>query len=58
MLSVLTSSNIGLFQATMMTMATFELIDGDWIKEEVWKYLKEEKVSFEMEACGIDSNHF
>lgn len=38
-------------------MANFELVDGDWIKEYVWKYFEEEDVEDQFIACGYDSNH-
>jgi hypothetical protein len=39
----------------MRKIATFEIIDGDIIKEHVWGYEKEEEVDYYIEACGYDS---
>jgi hypothetical protein len=41
----------------MRKMATFELVDGDIIKEHLWDdYDTEEEVIFYMENSGYDSN--
>jgi hypothetical protein len=39
-------------------MATFELVDGDWTKEHVWKYTLKEKIDRFLIAAGYDSKHF
>jgi hypothetical protein len=38
-------------------MATFEIINGDWLKDHIWQYKIEELISYYMKACGYDSNH-
>ena len=37
MLEVDTSSNLGFVQAPMHLIATFEFVDNDWLKENLWK---------------------
>ena len=49
-------ANIGLLQAVMRTMATFEVVNGDWLQEHLWKYDEKEKVSYYLQAAGISSN--
>jgi hypothetical protein len=34
------------------------VVDGDLMKEYVWKYNEEEEVSKYLELSGYDSNHF
>ena len=41
----------------MRRVATFELVDNDLIKENLWKYYLEETVSHYLLMCGMDSNH-
>ena len=42
-------------QAVMRKIATFEIIDGDLIKEHVWQYEQEEDADYYIEASGYDS---
>ena len=39
-------------------IATFEVVNGDWLKEYLWKYEEEEELGYYFESAGIDSNHF
>jgi hypothetical protein len=41
----------------MRKISTFEVVDGDWLKEYLWRYEEEEDVSNPLLACGVDSNH-
>ena len=36
-------SNLGLVQAVMRKISTFEIIDGDWLKEHLWLTDEEEE---------------
>lgn len=49
------STNLVLTQAAMRKIATFEVIDGDLIKEHLWGYEKEEEVDYYLQASGYDS---
>ena len=43
-------------QAAMRKISSFEIIDGDWTKEYIWQFRKEEKeIDFFITAAGIDS---
>ena len=42
----------------MRKIATFELVDGDLLKEHLWKYDEEEEVDYYLLSSGYDSNHF
>lgn len=52
------SANLLLLQAAMRKIATFELIDGDIVKEYIWFFDEEEDLDFFLEVCGIDSHVF
>jgi hypothetical protein len=53
------SANLGMFQAAMRKMATFELVDGDLLKEHVWHFDEEEEdLSVYIESTGYDSRLF
>jgi len=56
MMDVIAPSNLELVQAAMRKIATFEVIDGDLIKEHIWGYEKEEKLEYYLLACGYDSH--
>jgi hypothetical protein len=51
-------ANLGLLQAVLRKMSTFELVDGDWLKEILWKFDEKEEVDFYILAAGIDSEYF
>jgi hypothetical protein len=57
MLWVETPGNITLLQAVMRKISTFELIDGDILKEHIWDAgeYEEEDLSLYLGAAGIDS---
>ena len=42
----------------MRKISTFEIIDGDILKEHLWGYEKEEDVSYYLVASGVDSVFF
>ena len=57
MLHVDAPANLGVMQAALKKMATFELVDDSVVKETLWEdYDVEEEVSFWMENSGYDSN--
>ena len=51
-------SNIGLVQAALRKLVSFELIDTDILKENVYGWEEEEKMDFYVEAGGYDSYVF
>ena len=42
-------------QAALRKISTFELIDGDILKEKVWDFDIEEQTDYYLEAAGVDS---
>jgi hypothetical protein len=46
MLQVDAPANLGMMQAAMRKLATFEIIDGDTINDAFWQYEEEEEVDF------------
>jgi hypothetical protein len=58
MLKVNAPGNLNIFQAAIRKVATYEIVDGDLLKENLWKYKLEEKVNYYLKLCGYSSNHF
>jgi len=59
MLGVDAPGNLGLLQAVMRKISTFELIDGDILKENLWEFdLEEEEPSYYLLSAGLDSAFF
>jgi hypothetical protein len=58
MLHVESPANLGILQAALRKMATFEMVDGDTVNDLLWEYEKEEEVMFELQNTGYDSNQF
>ena len=58
MLHVDAPANLGILQAALRKIATFELIDGDWINDLYWQYEEEEDILFQLLQAGYDSNQF
>ena len=51
-------ANLDLMQAALRKISTFELIDGDILKEKVWDFDLEEEIDYYLKAAGIDSKFF
>jgi hypothetical protein len=58
MLQVDAPNNLGTAQAVIRKISTFEIIDGDIMKENVWGFDLEEEIDFYLQAAGIDSEYF
>ena len=50
--------NLGTGQAVIRKISTFEIIDGDILKENVWGFDLEEEIDFYLQAAGVDSEYF
>jgi hypothetical protein len=49
--------NIGTFQAVIRKISSFEIIDGDILKENIWDFDLEEEIDFYLRAAGVDSEY-
>lgn len=58
LLQVNAPANLGLLQAVLRKISTFEIVDGDWIKENVWQFDEEESVDMYFLEVGYDSVFF
>ena len=58
MLRVDAPPSLGMFQAAMRKMATFEIVDGDMLAENLWNYFNKEELGRYMEGAGYDSSLF
>ena len=47
-----------MLQAILRKISTFELVDGDWLKEYLWRFDLEEETDYYLQAAGIDSVYF
>jgi hypothetical protein len=39
-------------------MATFEVVDGQWFKDYLWKFKVEEEIDYYKESSGLDSKFY
>jgi hypothetical protein len=61
MLMIDAPANLSLIQAALRKISTFELIDGDLLKEGLWHYEDEEDLgddSYYFISAGLDSRFF
>ena len=58
LLKVNSPGNMAMLQAILRKISTFELVDGDWLKEYLWRFDLEEKTDYYLQAAGIDSVYF
>jgi hypothetical protein len=53
-----TPANMQAIQEQLINVFTFEVIDGDIFKENLWKFEGSEDVDPYKESCGYDSKLF
>lgn len=58
LLQVDAPANLGMLQAVLRKISTFELVDDDWLKENLWNFDLEEEIDYYLQAAGIDSVYF
>jgi hypothetical protein len=51
-------ANLGTTQAVIRKISTFEIIDGDIMKENIWGFDLEEEIDFYLRAAGVESEYF
>ena len=57
-LQIYAPDNLGILQAALRKIATFELIDSDFMKEIVYGYEEEEDLDYFAQVSGFDSRIF
>lgn len=55
LLLISAAGNLGMVQATFRLIVTFEVIDGDWLKEWLWHYDQDDdETDFFFQAAGVE----